>query len=62
VGKGRAGRLGSKGCGYGGAKNQSWAKVQEIKSFHILFGIWIFGKQWKFVQRDLEGILTWGFF
>jgi hypothetical protein len=48
--------------GRGWAKNWEWAKVQEIKSFRILFGIWIFDKLWKFVQGDLEGILTWGFF
>jgi hypothetical protein len=35
---------------------------QEIKSFQILFEIWIFGKIWKFAQGDSEGILTWGFF
>jgi hypothetical protein len=33
-----------------------------IKSVRILFGIWIFGKLWKFAQLDCEGILTWGFF
>jgi hypothetical protein len=37
-------------------------RTQEIKSFRILFKIWIFGKLWKFVQGDSEGILTWGFF
>jgi hypothetical protein len=62
VGRGRAGWLGRKGGGRGWAKNQSWVKVQEIKSFQILFGISIFGKLCKFVQEDLEGILTWGFF
>jgi hypothetical protein len=56
------GRLGRKGGGCGWAKNRSWAKVEEIKSFQILFGIWIFDKLWKFVQGNLEGILTWGFF
>jgi hypothetical protein len=54
----RAGRE----VGRGWAKNLKCANVQEIKPFRILFGIWIFGKLWKFVQRDLEGILTWGFF
>jgi hypothetical protein len=39
VGMGRAGRLGRKGGGHDWAKNGSWAKVQEIKSFRILFGI-----------------------
>jgi hypothetical protein len=48
------------GCGW--AKNQKWAKVLEIKSFQIFFGIWIFSKLCKFVQGELEGILTWGFF
>jgi hypothetical protein len=62
VGRGRAGWLGRKGGGHGWAENRSWANVQGIKSFRILFGIWIFGKLWKFVQVDLEGILTWGFF
>jgi hypothetical protein len=33
-----------------------------IKFFQILFGIWIFGKLWKFAQGDSEEILTWGFF
>jgi hypothetical protein len=51
---------GEVGCGW--AKNRKWAKVKEIKSFRILFGIWIFGKFLKFVQGDLERILTWGFF
>jgi hypothetical protein len=37
-------------------------RIQEIKSFRILFGMWIFGKLWKFAQGDSEGILTWGFF
>jgi hypothetical protein len=37
-------------------------QIQEIKSFRILFGIWIFGKLWKFAQGDSEGILTWRFF
>jgi hypothetical protein len=32
-----------------------------IKSFRILFGIWIFGKLWKFAQGGSEGILTWEF-
>jgi hypothetical protein len=32
------------------------------KFIQILFGIWIFGKLWKFVQEDLEGILTRRFF
>jgi hypothetical protein len=58
VGRGTLGQLGRKGGGRGWAENRSWAKVQEIKSFRILFGIWIFGKLWKFVQGDLEGILT----
>jgi hypothetical protein len=44
--------------GRGWAENQSWAKVQEMKSFRILFGIWIFGKLWKFLQGDLEDILS----
>jgi hypothetical protein len=44
VGRGRASQLGRKGGGRGWAENQSWAKVQEIKSFQILIGIWIFGK------------------
>jgi hypothetical protein len=38
------------GGGRGWAENQSWAKVQEIKSFQILFGIWIlanFGNLYK---------------
>jgi hypothetical protein len=58
------GRLRSSGEGESGPVGEEgrWAKVQEIKSFQILFGIWIFGKLWKFVQVDLEGILTWGFF
>jgi hypothetical protein len=43
---------GEVGCGW--AKNRKWAKVKEIKSFRILFGIWIFGKFLKFVQGDLE--------
>jgi hypothetical protein len=59
------GRLGRKG------EEERWAtagpeigncQIQEIKSFRILFGIWIFGKLWKFAQGDFEGILTWGFF
>jgi hypothetical protein len=33
-----------------------------IKSFRILFGIWIFGKLWKFAKGDSDGILPWGFF
>jgi hypothetical protein len=37
-------------------------RIQEIKSFQILFEIWIFGKLWKIAQGDFEGILTWGFF
>jgi hypothetical protein len=53
---------GGRDMGHGWAKNQKWAKVQEIMSFRILFGIWIFGKLWKFVLGDLEEILTWGFF
>jgi hypothetical protein len=38
------------------------AKNGWIKSVRILFGIWIFGKLWKFARGDSEGILTWGFF
>jgi hypothetical protein len=53
---------GEREVGHGWADNQKWAKVQEIKSFRILFGFWIFGKLWKFVHGYLEGILTWGFF
>jgi hypothetical protein len=53
---------GGRKVGHSWAKNRKWAKVQEIKSFQILFGIWIFDKLWKFVQGNLEGILTWGFF
>jgi hypothetical protein len=61
----RRGRLGRK------REEERWVMVgpktengqtQEIKSFRILFKIWIFGKLWKFVQGDSEGILTWGFF
>jgi hypothetical protein len=60
---GRGKRAGwRKGGGRGWAENRSWANVQEIKSFQILFRIWIFGKLWKFVQGDLDEILTWGFF
>jgi hypothetical protein len=54
--RGRAVRLGRKGGGHDWAENQSGAKVQEIKSFRIFFGIWIFGKLWNFVQGYLEGI------
>jgi hypothetical protein len=32
--------------------------IEEIKPFRILFEIQIFGKIWKFVQGDLEWILT----
>jgi hypothetical protein len=39
MGRGRAGQLGRMGHGHGSAENWSWAKVQEIKSFRILFGI-----------------------
>jgi hypothetical protein len=62
MGRGRAGWLGRRGCGHGWAENRSWVKVQEIKSFQILFGIYIFGKHWKFVQENLEGILHGDFF
>jgi hypothetical protein len=61
VRRGRAGQLRRKGGGHGWVENRTWAKVQEINSFRILFGIWIFSKLWKFVQGDLQGILTWGF-
>jgi hypothetical protein len=47
------------GCGW--AENQKWSDSRK-KSFRILFGVWIFGKFWKFAQGDFEGILTWGFF
>jgi hypothetical protein len=53
---------GGREVGHSWAENRKWSKVQELKSFRILFGIWIFGILWKFVQGDLEGILTWGFF
>jgi hypothetical protein len=53
---------GGREVGHGWVENWKWSKVQELKSFRILFGIWIFGILWKFVQGDLEGILTWGFF
>jgi hypothetical protein len=43
-GEGERGWLGRKGGGHGWAENRSWANVQEIKSFRILFGIWIFCK------------------
>jgi hypothetical protein len=61
----RRGRIGWKG------EEERWAaagpeigygQIQEIKSFRILFEIWIFGKLLKFAQGDSEGILTWGFF
>jgi hypothetical protein len=57
------GRLGQKG------EEVRWAaagpeigngRIQELNSFLILFGIWIFGKLWKFAHGDSEGILTWG--
>jgi hypothetical protein len=54
--------LGQKG------EEERWAAVRPktengwIKSFRILFGIWIFGKLWKFAQGESEGILTWRFF
>jgi hypothetical protein len=61
-GEGESGPVGDEGRWPRLGQNQRWAKVQEIKSFQILFGILILGKLWKFVQGDLVAILTWGFF
>jgi hypothetical protein len=61
-GEGESGPVGDEGRWPRLGRNQRWAKVQEIKSFQILFGILILGKLWKFVQGDLVAILTWGFF
>jgi hypothetical protein len=44
VGRGRVGQLGRKEGGRVWAESRSWTKVQERKSFQILFGIWISGK------------------
>jgi hypothetical protein len=38
----------------------SWKWLDKI--LRILFGIWIFGKIWKFAHGDSKGILIWGFF
>jgi hypothetical protein len=51
-------RLGQKGEGERWATAGPETENGWIKSFRILFEIWIFGKLWKFAQVDSEGILT----
>jgi hypothetical protein len=50
--------LGQKGEGERWAVAGPETRNGWIKSFRVLFGIWIFAKLWKFAQGDSEGILT----
>jgi hypothetical protein len=50
--------VGKKGSGPRLGRKPELGPIQGIKPFRILFEIQIFGKIWKFVQGDLEWILT----
>jgi hypothetical protein len=46
------------------AAGASWPGGPESNKilFEYLFEFWNLARLWKFVQRDLGGIFTWGFF